>query len=129
MAMICTHKTQVSYLEIASWNGSRLGARRIIVSNQLVAQPVWAPDGTGLAYLAPAQMGEGFQLWWLPKAGYTPPTPSPKPPSPTPTPGVPASSPSPSPSPSPTAPPVVIKPIQRTTNLGIDATSPIVWIE
>jgi hypothetical protein len=129
MAMICTHKTQVSYLEIASWNGSRLGARRIIVSNQLVAQPVWAPDGTGLAYLAPAQMGEGFQLWWLPKAAYTPPTPRPVPPSPTPTPGVPASSPSPSPSPSPSAPPVVIKPIQMTTNLGLDATSPIVWIE
>jgi hypothetical protein len=49
------------------------------------------------------------------------------PPSPTSTPGFPASSPSPSPSPS--APPVVIKPIQMTTNLGLDATSPIVWIE
>jgi hypothetical protein len=128
MAMICTHKTQVSYLEVASWNGSRLGARRIIVTNQLVAQPTWAPDGTGLAYLAPAQLGAGFQLWWLPKAAYTPPTPSPVPPSPTPTPGVPASSPSPSPSPSPSVPPVVIKPVQMTTNLGFDATSPIVWI-
>jgi hypothetical protein len=129
MAMICTHKTQVSYLEIASWNGSRLGVRRIIISNQLVAQPTWAPDGSGLAYLAPAQLGEGFQLWWLPKAAYTPPTPSPVPPSPTPTPGAPASSPSPSPSPSPPAAPVVIKPIQMTTDLGLDATSPIVWIE
>ena len=128
MAMICTHKTQVSYLEVASWNGSRLGARRIIVSNQLVAQPTWAPDGTGLAYLAPAQLGAGFQLWWLPKAAYTPPTPSPVPPSPTPTPGFPAGSPSPSPSPSPSVPPVVIKPVQMTTNLGFDATSPIVWI-
>ena len=129
MAMICTHKTQVSYLEVASWNGSRLGVRKIIISNQLVAQPTWAPDGTGLAYLAPAQMGSGFQLWFLPKAAYTPPTPSPVPVTPTPTPGFPAVSPSPSPSPSPSAPPVVIQPIQMTTNLGLDATSTIVWIE
>ena len=129
MAMICMHKTQVSYLEVASWNGSRLGVRKIIISNQLVAQPTWAPDGTGLAYLAPAQMGSGFQLWFLPKAAYTPPTPSPVPVTPTPTPGFPAVSPSPSPSPSPSAPPVVIQPIQMTTNLGLDATSTIVWIE
>ena len=129
MAMICTHKTQVSYLEMASWRGGHLGPRRIIIASQLVAQPTWAPDGTGIAYLAPAQLGEGFQLWFLPKAAYTAPTPTPALPTPTPSPGVPASSPSPSPSPSPSAPPVVIKPIQVTTDLGFDATSTIVWIE
>jgi WD40-like Beta Propeller Repeat len=127
IAMICTHKTQVSYLELASWNGKTLGPRRIIVTNQLVAQPTWAPDGTGIAYLAPSVLGSGFQLWFLPKAAYTPPTPSPSPASPSPTPGV-TPNPSPSPSPSPTGPPVVTKPLLMTSNLGLDATSPIVWL-
>ncbi|HVC77986.1 MAG TPA: hypothetical protein VND96_15845 [Candidatus Micrarchaeaceae archaeon] len=128
MAMICTHKTQVSYLELASWNGKTLGPRRTIITNQLVAQPTWAPDGSGIAYLAPSVLGAGFQLWFLPKAAYTPPTPSPSPVTPSPTPGVTPSSPSPIPSPSPTGPPVVTKPLLMTSNLGLDATSPIVWL-
>ena len=127
MAMICTYRTQVSYLNLASWNGKTLGARRTILRTQLVAQPTWAPDGTGIAYLAPAVQGAGFQLWWLPKAAYTPPTPSPSPVAPTPTPGV-TPGPSPSPSPTPSSPPVVVKPVQMTSNLGLDATSPIVWL-
>jgi hypothetical protein len=127
MAMICNYKTQVSYLTLASWNGSRLGARRTVIKSQLVAQPTWAPDGSGIAYLAPAVLGAGFQLWWLPKAAYAPPAPSPVV-VPTPTPGGPVNSPVPSPTASPTPPPVVIKPIQMTSDLGLDATSPIVWI-
>ena len=121
MAMICTHQTQVSYLTLASFNGSSLGPRRNLITNQLVAQPTWAPDSTGIAYLAPAQLGQGFQLWFLPKAAYTPPSPSPAP-SPSPTPSGPAASPSP-------VPPAVVRPIKITSNLGFDATSPIVWIE
>jgi hypothetical protein len=127
MAMICTYKTQVSYLTLASWNGSRLGSRRAVIRNQLVAQPTWAPDGSGIAYLAPSVLGQGFQLWFLPKAAYAPPTPSPVP-VPTPTPGGPVNGPIPSPIASPTPPAVVIKPIQLTSDLGLDATSPIVWI-
>ena len=100
MAMICTHKTQVSYLTLASWNGSRLGSRRTVINRQLVAQPTWAPDGSGIAYLAPAVLGEGFQLWWLPKAAYAPPKPSPLP-APTPTPGGPVNGPIPEPKPLP----------------------------
>src|SRR5690349_19286027 len=84
IAMICTYQKQVSYLTVASWNGSSLGPRRNILTNQLVAQPIWAPDGSGIAYLAPASDSYGdFQLWWLPKAFYAPPPP----PVPTPTPG------------------------------------------
>lgn len=128
MAMICTHGTQESFLTLASWNGKQLGVLRTIVSTELVAQPTWAPDGSGIAFLAPAQLGSGFQLWWLPKAAYTPPTPSPKPVTPSPASGSPASSPLPSPSPSPSLPPVVIKPVQMTQDLGFDATSSIVWI-
>jgi hypothetical protein len=121
MAMICTHQTQVSYLVLASFNGSSLGARRNLITNQLVAQPTWAPDSTGIAYLAPAQLGQGFQLWFLPKAAYVPASPSPVP-SASPTPSAPAASPSPT-------TPVVVRPIKITSNLGFDATSPIVWIE
>ena len=127
IAMICTHGTQASYLTLASFNGSTMGPRRSVITNQLVAQPTWAPDSSGIAYLAPAQLGQGFQLWWLPKNAYAPPGPTPVP-TPIPTPGGPVSSPvpTPTPSPAPTAP--VIKPVQITTNLGFDATSPMVWI-
>ena len=123
VAMICTYEKQVSYLTIASWNGSSLGARRTLISDQLVAQPTWAPDGSGIAYLAPGVAAGQFQLWFLPKAAYAPPPP---PPSPSPTPGGPHNGPLPSPSPTPPPPPV--KPIQLTTNAGFDATSTLAWI-
>ncbi len=129
IAMICSRQSQLSYLTLASFNGSKLGPRRYVITNQLVAQPTWAPDGTGIAYMAPSRLGEGFQLWFLPKLAYAPPSPSPVPSS-TPTPGAPASSPSPvaSLSPVPTPAPVVIKPIQITSNVALDATSPMAWI-
>jgi hypothetical protein len=72
--------------------------------------------------MAPAQLGSGFQLWFLPKLAYAPAPPSPVP-STTPTPGAPVISPTASPT-----PPVVIKPIQITTYVGLDATSPMAWI-
>jgi hypothetical protein len=127
MAMICTHQTQVSYLVTASFNGSSLGPRRNQVTNQLVAQPAWAPDSSGIAYLAPAQVGQGFQLWFLPKVAYDPPKPSPIP-TPIPTPGGPVNGPLPTPTPLPAPTPVKVRPIQITTNLGFDATSPMAWI-
>lgn len=127
VAMICTYVKQVSYLTIASWNGSSLGPRQTVISDQLVAQPTWAPDGSGIAYLAPAQAAGPFQLWFLPKDAYAPPPPSPVP-TPTPTPGGPHNSPLPSPSPIVVPPPPVIKPIEVTTNAGFDATSPLAWL-
>jgi hypothetical protein len=123
IAMICTYEKQVSYLTIASWNGSSLGARRNIITDQLVAQPTWAPDGSGIAFLAPGVAAGPFQLWFLPKNAYAPP---PAPPPPSPTPGGPHNGPLPSPSPLP--PPPVVKPIQLTTNAGFDATSPMAWL-
>jgi hypothetical protein len=123
VAMICTYEKQESFLVLASWNGSTLGPRRVIVSDKLVAQPAWAPDGSGIAFLAPAVESGPFQLWFLPKAAYQPPPP---PPPPSPTPGGPHSGPLPSASPVPAPPPV--KPIQVTTNAGFDATSPMAWI-
>lgn len=120
IAMICTYQKQVSYLAIASWNGSSLGPRKLIITNQLVAQPIWAPNGAGIAYLAPGVAAGPFQLWFLPVAAYNPPTP----PAPTPTPGGPYNGTLPSPTPTP---PAVIKPVQVTTNNGFDATSPMAW--
>jgi hypothetical protein len=127
IAMICTHQTQVAYLTLASFNGSSMGVRRNLITTQMVAQPTWAPDGSGIAYLAPAQLGAGFQLWFLPKLAYAPPAPSPVP-TIVPTPGGPVGTPAPSPTPSPAPPAIVVKPIQITTNLGFDATSPMVWL-
>ena len=126
VAMICTYGKQVSYLVIASFNGSTLGPLKEVVTDQMVAQPTWAPDGSGIAYLAPAAAASPFQLWFLPKAAYAPATPSPVP-TPSPTPGGPYSGSLPSPTPGdvPAAP--VVKPIQVTTNLGFDATSPLAW--
>jgi len=111
IAMICTYEKQVSYLAIASWNGKTLGTRRLIVTNQMVAQPTWAPDGSGIAYLAPGSAASGqFQLWFLPSAAYSPPTPTPNyGPIVTPSPVLPA------------------KPVQLTTNSGFDATSSLAW--
>jgi len=121
-AMICTYEKQISYLTVASWDGSNLGPRTNILTTQMVAQPTWAPDMSGIAYLAPGSPDGPFQLWWLPKAAYEPPPPSPLP---SPTPGGPHNGPLPSPSPPPPVPPV--KPIQVTTNNGFDATSPMTW--
>jgi hypothetical protein len=127
IAMICNYGKQVSYLTIAAWNGSSLGGLRTLISDQLVAQPAWAPDGSGIAYLAPGGATGPFQLWFLPKNAYNPPPPPPVP-TPTPTPGGPHNGPFPTPTPSPPPPPPVIKPIQVTTNLGFDATSPLAWV-
>jgi hypothetical protein len=126
VAMICTYQKQISYLVLASWNGSSLGPRRAVIMDQLVAQPTWAPDGSGIAYLAPTSGTGAFQLWFLPKNAYNPPPPSPIP-VPTPTPGGPYHGTAPSPTAgAPVAAPVV-KPIQITTTAGFDATSPMSW--
>lgn len=125
LAMICTYNVQVSYLVLAPIAGSNIGGRRILISNQMVSQPTWAPDGSGIAYLAPVIGDQPFQLWFLPRAAYFPPVPSPSP-TPSVIPGGPVAPSSPSPVPSPTPPPV-IPPIQMSTSLAFDATSPMAW--
>jgi hypothetical protein len=128
VAMVCTYKKQVSYLTIASVNGASLGLRKNIITDQMVAQPIWAPDGSGIAYLAPDlnSPAGNFQLWFLPRDAYSPPPPSPVP-TPTPTPGGPHNGPLPTPTPSAVATPAPIKPIQLTTTQAFDATSPLAW--
>lgn len=125
LAMICTYGKQLSYLVIAPFSGANIGARRILISDQMVAQPTWAPDGSGIAYLAPAVGDQPFQLFFLPRLAYFQPVPSPSP-IPSPIPGGPVNPASPVPSASPTPAPV-IKPIQMSTSLAFDASSTMAW--
>src|SRR2546428_13734063 len=124
--MICTYEKQISQLVLASWDASNAGPLKAIITTQLVAQPPWAPDSSGIAYLAPGANDSPFHLWFLPKNAYAPPPPSPTP-VPTPTPGGPYSGTLPTPTPAPPVAAPVVKPIQITTNNGFDATSPIAW--
>ena len=48
IAMICTYQKQVSYLTIASWNGTSLGPLQTVVSDQLVAQRVAVERESGV---------------------------------------------------------------------------------
>ncbi len=125
IAMICTYTKQISNLVIAPFYGSGIGPMKTVISNQMVAQPTWAPDGSGIAYLAPGLPDAPFQLWYIQRAAYFPPVPSPVP-SPSAFGGGPLGSPTASPSASPT-PAVVVKPIQLTVFQGFDAASTMAW--
>lgn len=118
LAMICTYEKESSQLVLASFDGKAISGQRVVATTAFVTEPAWAPDGSGIAYLAPAVANHPFQLWWLPKAAYEAPSPSPSP-SLSPVPGL-RSTPSARPAPPP-------KPVQVTTDLAIDATSPIGW--
>jgi hypothetical protein len=115
LAMVCSGQQQRAQLVLADFNGSAIGPLRAVITDQVVAQPAWAPDGSGIAYLAAGHPDQPFQLWWLPRAAYL------VAPSPSPLAG------SPAPTPSPTATPAAVNPVQVTADLGFDATSPIAW--
>jgi WD40-like Beta Propeller Repeat len=119
LAMVCTHGKQSASLEVASFNGSALGARHVLVDGGLYASPAWAPDGKALAYFAPQGLAGHFQLWWLPLVVAATPSPSV------------ATSPSTSasqassivaPTPTPAS-----APVQVTEGVDLSATSPPVW--
>ena len=126
LAMICTYGKQISYLMIAPYSPGKLGARKAVITDQMVAQPAWAPDGSGIAYLAPALPDDPFQLYFIPSQAYFPPVPSPVP-TPSVIPGGPQGTPVPGPTPSAAPAPPPVKAIQMTTSLGFDATSTIAW--
>lgn len=71
LAMICAAGPRDNRLVVAPFDGRALGARVVLVSGTLAASPAWAPDGSGVAYLAPdaADPGGPFQLWWAPAGG------------------------------------------------------------
>jgi len=125
LAMICTGAGQVGNIEVAPFDGTKLGPRQALVSGLLAAQPTWAPDGRSLVFLAPQAISGHFQLWQqqVPVEGRSAtatPTPAPRSPA------------APSPSetggkPSPTAGAAPPKPVQLTFDLDFDATSTIAW--
>jgi WD40-like Beta Propeller Repeat len=131
VAMICTGGKQLASVEVATFDGTTLGPRQVVVSGQLAAQPTWSPDGQSLVYLAAQGISGHFQLWQQavpPPPATAVPTPLPTLPaapprgvrvgSPTPTLSVAPATPSPTPLPAP---------VQLTTNLDCDATSTIAW--
>ncbi|MFN2581653.1 MAG: TolB family protein [Candidatus Dormibacteria bacterium] len=95
VAMICTNGTglQSTSVKIATLTGTKLGTPKTLVGGCLCASPSWAPDGSGLTYLAPADATGHFQLWWI--AGAAGATPK--------------------------------APVQVTSGLDFDATSPAAW--
>lgn len=63
IAMICTGGAQVGRLVIASFDGTKLGPRQVLLDGKLAAIPTWSPDGTALLFLAPGDENGRFQLW------------------------------------------------------------------
>jgi hypothetical protein len=134
LAMVCSGDRQSGTLVVAAFDGGNLGAPLSVASGRLLAQPTWAPDGTGLVYLAPAAAAGLFQLWWvgapsLPAAAQgagdevqgsaggslgsdlwqlTPGASGGR-------------------SSAPTPPPALPAPVQLTQSLDLDATSTIAW--
>jgi hypothetical protein len=133
LAMVCTGAKQFTNIEVASFDGTLLGPRQVLLSGQLAAQPTWAPDDSGLVYLAPGDVSGHFELWFqaLPPAPVATPTAAAAiPASPPPGARVGRATPSPpaaiaTPLPAPTPPPA--PPIQLTADLDFDATSTIAW--
>jgi WD40 repeat protein len=127
VAMVCSYGRQVTTIEVASFDGTTLGPRQVLVNGVLGAQPVWSPDGTKLLYFAPVGITGHFQLWSAAVPAVLP-TPAP-PPSPVKTAGRSRVAAPPLPSPAAVPPAAVAgpPPVQLTDNLDFDATSPIAW--
>jgi hypothetical protein len=124
VAMICSADKRTANLVVAPFDGNALGTPRTLVSGELVSAPTWAPDGSGLIYLASAGSSAvgNFQLWWLALPSPAPAAAPTVPPAAAPT----GTSPAAGPSPTPTPPP---KPRQVTTRLDFDGLSPPVWVK
>ncbi len=120
IAMVCSRGKQTTVLEVAPFNGSAIGAPRVLVEGGLYASPAWSPDGKALAYFAPTGLTGHFQLWYLPLAVAATPSATASPTA-SPSPGGAASSiVAPTPTPAP-------MPVQVTEGVDLSATSPPVW--
>ncbi|MDQ6790096.1 MAG: hypothetical protein M3075_05495 [Candidatus Dormibacteraeota bacterium] len=112
LAMVCTNGRQSSSLQVAPFDGQRLGPREVLVEGQLAAMPTWAPDGLSLLYTAPGGSNGRFQLW-LVQAPRSTASPSPQ------------AAVSPSGNPTPVA---ARQPRLVTNDLDLDATSAPLWM-
>lgn len=112
LAMVCTRGKQTASIEVAPFDGQKLGPREVVAEGQLNAAPTWSPDGHSLLYEAPAGSQGQFQLWVIQLESALP---SPSPQRSAPTPGASSS-------------PLVRQPKQVTTDLDLDATSAPLWL-
>jgi hypothetical protein len=110
LAMICASGQQTTRLEVASFNGIRLGPPQVLVEGT-PADPAWSPDGNSLVYYSPVAPSGHFQLFSV----NVPASPAPSPPARV------GQKAAPPPS---AAPP---KPVQVTTDNDFDTTSAPVW--
>ncbi len=77
LAMICRRdQLQSTDLVMAQLDGTNhtLGNESVLVHGQFSASPVFSPDGQTIAFLAPVQAGEAFQLWTVPAAATSSPS-------------------------------------------------------
>ncbi|HEV2953922.1 MAG TPA: hypothetical protein VG015_07510 [Candidatus Dormibacteraeota bacterium] len=114
LAMICANGQQTQ-LVLSTINGAAIGTSQVLISGTLAASPTWAPDGSGLVYLAPADQTGHFQLWWQSLVAVTP-SPTEK-----------ALATTPGGSSAPSSPPSYPAPKQVTHDLDFDATSRPAW--
>ncbi|MFN2568920.1 MAG: TolB family protein [Candidatus Dormibacteria bacterium] len=66
VAMVCSQGKQTTRLVVGRLTGRTLENLRVVVADCLCSAPAWAPDGSGIAYVAPADSAGHFQLWWAP---------------------------------------------------------------
>jgi Tol biopolymer transport system component len=113
LAMVCTGGKQSATIQVAPFDGQKLGPREVIVEGQLNAAPTWSPDGHSLLYVAPGGSHGQFQLWVVQLEEAVAPSPSQK---------TAQSTPKATPSPGLRQPKLV------TTDLNLDATSAPLWM-
>jgi Tol biopolymer transport system component len=76
VAAICTSDTQTARLEVIPLTKGVAGVPQVLLNSCLCASPAWAPDGSSLLYLAPADATGHFQIWWLNHANTLTPAPA-----------------------------------------------------
>ena len=114
LAMVCTNGKQAASLQVAPFDGQKLGPREVLVEGQLDAVPAWSPDGKSILYSAPGGPDGHFQLWTIQVQPAASPGPSPQN-------GAGGSTPI-------TSPVAARQPRLVTTDLDLDATSAPLWV-
>jgi Tol biopolymer transport system component len=112
LAMVCTGGRQSASVQVAPFDGQKLGPREVVVEGQLNAAPTWSPDGHSLLYEAPGGPHGQFQLWVIQLEETVAPSASPQK----------------SPGPRATPSPSLRQPKLVTTDLDLDATSAPLWM-
>jgi Tol biopolymer transport system component len=68
VAMVCD-LGQTADLEVATLNGTKLSAPRVLVANCLCNAPSWSPSGDNLLFMNASNPDGNFGLWYIANAG------------------------------------------------------------